>query len=235
MGCASPHAVDCPNCGAPTEPGDRFCGECAAPIGAGRTAGQAKPAGAVVAAEPGRSSRASGAPSSASPPVAERRLVSVLFADLVGFTALSADRDPEETRELLSRYFHERGLQGSRLAWEFLKSLGSDELAGALAGHHLAAHRHAADPGQAGALAAQARIALSAAADRAIALGSHDQAIVFLRQALEVTERPQEQADLLERVGETVSVADRPGDAQGDLLRALELREAAGDRRGAAR
>jgi class 3 adenylate cyclase len=31
--------------------------------------------------------------------------VSVLFADLVGFTALSESRDPEEVRELLSRYF----------------------------------------------------------------------------------------------------------------------------------
>src|SRR5207245_1879333 len=37
--------------------------------------------------------------------VAERRLVSVLFADLVGFTTLSASRDAEEVRELLSRYF----------------------------------------------------------------------------------------------------------------------------------
>jgi class 3 adenylate cyclase len=38
-------------------------------------------------------------------PVAERRLVSILFADLVGFTTLAEGRDPEETRELLSRYF----------------------------------------------------------------------------------------------------------------------------------
>jgi class 3 adenylate cyclase/tetratricopeptide (TPR) repeat protein len=37
--------------------------------------------------------------------VSERRLVSVLFADLVGFTTLSEHRDPEEVRELLSRYF----------------------------------------------------------------------------------------------------------------------------------
>ncbi|HKD94906.1 MAG TPA: adenylate/guanylate cyclase domain-containing protein [Gaiellaceae bacterium] len=37
--------------------------------------------------------------------MAERRLVSVLFADLVGFTNLSESRDPEEVRELLSRYF----------------------------------------------------------------------------------------------------------------------------------
>src|SRR5581483_9212581 len=41
----------------------------------------------------------------AAPPVTERRLVSILFADLVGFTALSESRDAEEVRALLSRYF----------------------------------------------------------------------------------------------------------------------------------
>jgi class 3 adenylate cyclase/tetratricopeptide (TPR) repeat protein len=38
-------------------------------------------------------------------PATERRLVSVLFADLVGFTTLSESRDAEEVRALLSRYF----------------------------------------------------------------------------------------------------------------------------------
>jgi class 3 adenylate cyclase len=42
---------------------------------------------------------------SAPVPVAERRLVSVLFADLVGFTTLSEARDAEAVRDLLSRYF----------------------------------------------------------------------------------------------------------------------------------
>src|SRR6202007_927541 len=37
--------------------------------------------------------------------VPERRLVSVLFADLVGFTTLSEHRDPEEVSELMSQYF----------------------------------------------------------------------------------------------------------------------------------
>jgi class 3 adenylate cyclase/tetratricopeptide (TPR) repeat protein len=37
--------------------------------------------------------------------MAERRLVSVLFADLVGFTPLSEKLDTEEVRELLTRYF----------------------------------------------------------------------------------------------------------------------------------
>jgi class 3 adenylate cyclase/tetratricopeptide (TPR) repeat protein len=46
-------------------------------------------------------------PTDAEPPapVSERRLVSVLFADLVGFTSLSESRDPDDVRELLSRYF----------------------------------------------------------------------------------------------------------------------------------
>jgi class 3 adenylate cyclase/tetratricopeptide (TPR) repeat protein len=42
---------------------------------------------------------------STAPPVVERRLVSVLFADLVGFTAWSAGRDPEDVRDLLSAWF----------------------------------------------------------------------------------------------------------------------------------
>jgi class 3 adenylate cyclase/tetratricopeptide (TPR) repeat protein len=37
--------------------------------------------------------------------VAERRVCSVLFCDVVGFTPLSESRDPEAVRELLSRYF----------------------------------------------------------------------------------------------------------------------------------
>jgi class 3 adenylate cyclase len=35
----------------------------------------------------------------------ERRLVSVLFADLVGFTSRSDSTDPEHVREFLARYF----------------------------------------------------------------------------------------------------------------------------------
>jgi class 3 adenylate cyclase/predicted ATPase len=38
-------------------------------------------------------------------PVAERRVCSVLFCDVVGFTPLSEARDPEAVRELLSGYF----------------------------------------------------------------------------------------------------------------------------------
>ena len=46
-----------------------------------------------------------GVPGRVEPSAEERRLVSVLFADLVGFTTLSELRDAEEVRDLLSRYF----------------------------------------------------------------------------------------------------------------------------------
>jgi len=67
----------------------RFCTQCGTALSGDVTA-------AAVAAPSGRVE-----------PVAERRLVSVLFVDLAGFTTLSEARDPEEVRELLSRYFDE--------------------------------------------------------------------------------------------------------------------------------
>jgi class 3 adenylate cyclase len=81
-------------------------------------------------------------------------------------------------------------------AARYFESLGTDELAGGLAGHYLAAQRLAADPAEADALAAQARIALRGAAERAASLGSHEQAVAFLEQAIEVTTDPADRAAL---------------------------------------
>jgi len=44
-------------------------------------------------------------PPPSGPTKAERRIVSVLFADLVGFTPFSESRDSEEVREMLTTYF----------------------------------------------------------------------------------------------------------------------------------
>src|SRR5512141_164882 len=81
-------------------------------------------------------------------------------------------------------------------AARYFESLGNDELAGVLASHYLAAHANAAEGEEADALGGQARIALKAAAGRAAALGSHDQALAFLEQALTVTTDPTDRADL---------------------------------------
>jgi class 3 adenylate cyclase len=101
--------VTCSNCGAENPAGQKFCGECGNALAVVCSAcGSANPPGQRFCGECGNA--LSGAPASvaaaASPaPATERRLVSVLFADLVGFTAASEGRDAEDTRELLSRYF----------------------------------------------------------------------------------------------------------------------------------
>jgi class 3 adenylate cyclase/tetratricopeptide (TPR) repeat protein len=101
--CATPLQLACPNCGVAYDPGDAFCGECATPLGdTGRPAAGAR-SSAQPAAPPGSSPfSGSGAAPGA---VAERRLVSVLFADLVGFTPFAEERDAEDVRDTLTRYF----------------------------------------------------------------------------------------------------------------------------------
>src|SRR5580700_10832055 len=83
--CGTALTLACPSCGTASPPGQKFCGECGTPL-----AMAARP-GAVAAAAAGQ--------------VAERRVCSVLFCDVVGFTSLSEARDPEAVRELLSEYF----------------------------------------------------------------------------------------------------------------------------------
>ncbi len=65
----------CPNCGKENPEGFRFCPHCAAPL-----------AGAAQVQE-------------------ERKLVTVLFADVTGSTALGERLDPERLRSLLDTFF----------------------------------------------------------------------------------------------------------------------------------
>jgi class 3 adenylate cyclase/tetratricopeptide (TPR) repeat protein len=95
----------CPACGTENDPGRKFCGECGGPLALICAAcGSANSPGMKFCGECGTPLTA-GSAATAVGPAAERRLVSVLFVDLVGFTEASAARDAEETRELQSRYF----------------------------------------------------------------------------------------------------------------------------------
>jgi class 3 adenylate cyclase/tetratricopeptide (TPR) repeat protein len=69
------------------EANDLFCGSCGTALGTQDQAATSAP------------------PNHPPSHQAERRVISVLFADLVGFTNLSYGRDPEEVRNLLTRYF----------------------------------------------------------------------------------------------------------------------------------
>ena len=93
LGCGAGLARSCPRCGTDLPSHARFCNECGTTLTAA-----ASPALAGFAPAP--------APTVVPPsPTTERRLCSVLFVDLVGFTPLAEKRDPEEIRELLSLYF----------------------------------------------------------------------------------------------------------------------------------
>jgi class 3 adenylate cyclase/tetratricopeptide (TPR) repeat protein len=86
-------APACPSCGAELIAGKPFCANCGSPV---------SPV-PIPASAPARST--SGPTDDATVVVAERRLCSVLFVDLVGFTPLAEQRDPESVRELLTQYF----------------------------------------------------------------------------------------------------------------------------------
>src|SRR5919204_4138807 len=104
--CGSALAPSCPACGAELEPDDRYCGACGA-----------------------RLAREGAEPAMVPTTVSERRLVSVLFADLVGFTSLSEHRDPEDVRELLSRYFDRCRVLIERLGGVVEKFIGDAVMA----------------------------------------------------------------------------------------------------------
>jgi class 3 adenylate cyclase len=120
-------------------------------------------------------------------------------------------------------------------AARFFEALGSDELAGALAGHYLAAQSYAAEGAEADALAAQARVALRAAADRAATLGSHSQAITFAEHALAIGPAAADRADLHERALASAMQGLDGKVAERHALGALEARRALGDRTAIAR
>src|SRR5205809_8023856 len=101
--------VSCPSCGTENRPEAKFCSNCGSGLARICPNGHPVAAGTKFCDECGASLE-EGAPTAPVPastagPASERRLVSVLFADLVGFTELSESRDSEDTRELLSRYF----------------------------------------------------------------------------------------------------------------------------------
>lgn len=95
--------MDCTACGAPAQPDQRFCTSCGGALAwACPACGAQNPATARFCGHCG--SALERAPE-ARPSESELRPVSVLFADLTGFTDLSASRDPEDVQSLLNDFF----------------------------------------------------------------------------------------------------------------------------------
>jgi class 3 adenylate cyclase len=98
--CGSSLTLVCPTCATENDPGNKFCVNCGSALD-----------GAAVA-EP------------AALPKTERRLVSVLFADLVSFTTFSEHRDPEDVRSMLTVYFERSRAIIERYGGEVDKFIG---------------------------------------------------------------------------------------------------------------
>jgi len=83
--CGAALPTACPGCGYANEGGDRYCGGCGRLLDGDGAA-------------PSERSRREA-------PEGDRRPVTVLFCDLVGYTRLSSELDPEDVHRLLERFF----------------------------------------------------------------------------------------------------------------------------------
>lgn len=83
--CGKPQRAACPECGTPIVPGARFCAGCGVPVPGGEPTG-APHASPVLVSE-------------------ARKVVTVLFADVVGSTGLTEHLDPEEAREVVGMFY----------------------------------------------------------------------------------------------------------------------------------
>ncbi|MET0729752.1 MAG: adenylate/guanylate cyclase domain-containing protein, partial [Solirubrobacterales bacterium] len=109
MSCGTELAAFCPNCGKENPAGAHFCMEC----GSALDAEAATPAAA--------------APETAQEPLPEeRRLATVLFADLSGYTAAAERMDPEAVKALVDRTLRRLGDEIERFGGSIDKFIGDN-------------------------------------------------------------------------------------------------------------
>jgi tetratricopeptide (TPR) repeat protein len=115
-------------------------------------------------------------------------------------------------------------------AARYFETRDDEGIAGALAEHYVAAYKAQPEGPEADAVAAQARVALRGAAERARSLGSFVQAMRFLELALEVTSDPVEEAQLEAGAADAGLYAGLLHEPIRHSTRALELARSLGDR-----
>src|SRR5882724_8365042 len=108
--CGTALARQCPQCHAEAPPGFRFCGQCGASLQAAPPQAAAAPTPRAPVAAP---SIATYTPKHLADKIlksraaveGERRQVTVLFADVAGFTTLAERLDPEDVHRIINRCF----------------------------------------------------------------------------------------------------------------------------------
>ncbi|HEX6651384.1 MAG TPA: adenylate/guanylate cyclase domain-containing protein [Thermoleophilaceae bacterium] len=114
MNCGNALERLCPSCGTPAPPEARFCMNCGATLD-----GPPAPARPAPAAPP----------ATAAIPPEERRQVTVLFADLSGYTAFAERMDPEDVKSLVDRALLRLGEEVQRYGGTVDKYIGDNVMA----------------------------------------------------------------------------------------------------------
>jgi class 3 adenylate cyclase/tetratricopeptide (TPR) repeat protein len=114
MSCGTALERRCPSCGTPAPPEARFCMSCGTALGGGGAPAPMPPPAPV--------------PTSSIPPE-ERRQVTVLFADLSGYTAFAERMDPEAVKSLVDRALLRLGEEVERYGGTVDKYIGDNVMA----------------------------------------------------------------------------------------------------------
>ena len=110
MACGTPLERRCGNCGAVAPPEASFCMECGAALDQSPAAAPSPQPAAVI-------------------PPEERRQVTVLFADLSGYTAASERMDPERVKALVDQALRRLGEEVERFGGTVDKYIGDNVMA----------------------------------------------------------------------------------------------------------
>ena len=116
MECGSALELRCASCSTPYAPGQKFCMECGASLAGGRPATPGPPAPAKPRV-----------PNSALPE--ERRWVTVLFADISGYTAMAERMDAELVKSMIDRCLRRLGSEVERFGGIVDKYIGDNVMA----------------------------------------------------------------------------------------------------------
>src|SRR3954470_8852268 len=109
MQCGGPLERACASCGASAPPQARFCMECGTPFDSAQATAPA--------------------PAPAATPPEERRQVTVLLADLSGYTAVSERMDPERVKALVDSALRRLAEEGDRFGGTVDKYIGDNVMA----------------------------------------------------------------------------------------------------------
>src|ERR687896_1566115 len=110
MACGNRSDRRCPSCGASAPPEARFCMSCGAQIDVAASAAPAPRRGTEQ-------------------PPEERRQVTVLFADLSGYTAIAERMDPEAVKSLVDQALRRLGQEVERYGGRVDKYIGDNVMA----------------------------------------------------------------------------------------------------------